>query len=126
MKLRPVTFRYKSDQQGTKQYGLVAEEVEQVYPELVTYGTDGEVETVRYSVLTSMLLNELQKQGREISALKQQTAQLAELNAELARQRKQIAEQQAHSAALAAALAQLRERLDTPRTALWALRQMGH
>jgi hypothetical protein len=65
MKLRPVTFRYKSDPQGVIQYGLVAEEVERVYPELVAYGADGKVETVRYSVLTSRLLNELQKQARE-------------------------------------------------------------
>ena len=61
MKLRPVTFRYKNDEQGVTQYGLVAEEVEKVYPELVTYGADGKVETVRYSMLTSMLLNEVQK-----------------------------------------------------------------
>jgi len=65
MKLRPVTFRYKDDPSGTRQYGLVAEEVEPVYPELVTHGADGKVETVRYSMLTSMLLNELQKQTRE-------------------------------------------------------------
>jgi hypothetical protein len=65
MKLRPVTFRYKDDGSGTPQYGLVAEEVEPVYPELVTRGADGKVETVRYSMLTSMLLNELQKQARE-------------------------------------------------------------
>jgi len=65
MKLRPVTFRYKDDRSGSPQYGLVAEEVEPVYPELVTHGADGKVETVRYSMLTSMLLNELQKQTRE-------------------------------------------------------------
>ncbi len=126
MKLRPVTFRYKNDPQGIKQYGLVAEEVERLYPELVTHSVDGQIQSVRYWMLTAMLLNELQHQRREISALKQRTAQWAELNAELAGQRKQIAEQQALSAALAAALAQLRERLDTPRTALWAPHQMGH
>ncbi len=70
MKLRPVTFRYKSDQQGTKQYGLIAEEVDQVYPELVFHDTDGKIEAVRYSMLTSMLLNELQKQREQIAALK--------------------------------------------------------
>ena len=43
MKLRPVTFRYKSDQQGTRPYGLVAEKVEQVYPELVVHDADGKV-----------------------------------------------------------------------------------
>jgi hypothetical protein len=65
MKLRPVTFIYKNDEQKTKQYGLVAEEVEQVYPELVVHDPDGKVESVRYSMLTSMLLNELQKQTKE-------------------------------------------------------------
>jgi hypothetical protein len=62
MKLRPVTFRYKNDEQGTTQYGLVAEEVQRVYPELVAHGADGKVETVRYYELIPMLLNELQKQ----------------------------------------------------------------
>ncbi len=65
MKLRPVTFRYKSDQQGVRQYGLIAEEVDHVYPELVFHDADGKVESVRYSMLTSMLLNELQKQTRK-------------------------------------------------------------
>ncbi len=65
MKLRPVTFRYKDDPAGTLQYGLVAEEVEKLYPELVTHATDGEVQSVRYSMLTGMLLNELQKQAGE-------------------------------------------------------------
>jgi hypothetical protein len=64
MKLRPVTFRYKADPQAIKQYGLVAEEVQQVYPELVVRDDDGKIQSVRYSMLTSMLLNELQKQTR--------------------------------------------------------------
>src|SRR5262249_39692622 len=46
--LRPVTFRYKQDAQGQQQYGLVAEEVAKVYPELVTKGADGKVESVQY------------------------------------------------------------------------------
>src|SRR5262249_33930744 len=66
MKLRPVQFQYRDDTAGITQYGLVAEEVEQVYPELVTRDTNGRVETVRYSMLTSMLLNELQKQHWEL------------------------------------------------------------
>ena len=43
MKLRPVSFRYKEGPGGTLQYGLIAEEVERVYPELVTRGPDGSV-----------------------------------------------------------------------------------
>ena len=56
MKLRPVSFRYKSDPSGTLQYGLVAEQVARVYPELVTRGTDGKVQSVRYLELTALLL----------------------------------------------------------------------
>ena len=65
MRLRPVTFRYqKPFTDGSKpvQYGLVAEEVAEVYPELVTHSADGQVESVKYQVLGSMLLNEVQKQ----------------------------------------------------------------
>ena len=65
LKLRPVTFRYKQDPRGERQYGLIAEEVARVYPELVGYGSDGKVQTVRYQELIPMLLNELQKQDRK-------------------------------------------------------------
>ena len=68
MKLRPVTFRYKTDPSGTLQYGLVAEEVERVYPELVVHGTDGKVQSVRYLEFTALLLDELQKQTAKIAA----------------------------------------------------------
>jgi hypothetical protein len=65
MKLRPVTFRYKDDPDGTRQYGLIAEEVARVYPELIVRDADGKVESVQYWMLTAMLLNEVQKQARE-------------------------------------------------------------
>jgi hypothetical protein len=48
----------------------VAEEVAKIYPDLVSYGADGKIQTVRYLTLISMLLNELQKQAREIGDLK--------------------------------------------------------
>ena len=51
MKLRPVVFTYKSDTTGRTQYGLVAEEVAELYPELVVHSADGQVETVRYRLL---------------------------------------------------------------------------
>jgi hypothetical protein len=76
-RLRPVTFRYKQDPQGTRQYGLVAEEVAKVYPELVTKGRGGAVESVQYYELVPMLLNELQQQGMELQELKAQNAALA-------------------------------------------------
>jgi hypothetical protein len=62
LKLRPVTFVYKRDPQGERQYGLIAEEVAKVYPELVIYGTDSKVVSIRYHELIPMLLNATQKQ----------------------------------------------------------------
>jgi Chaperone of endosialidase len=70
LKLRPVTFRYKQDPTGERQYGLIAEEVAQVYPELVSYGPDGKIQSVHYQELIPMLLNELQQQASEIAQLK--------------------------------------------------------
>lgn len=67
MRLRPVTFRYKqADADGSRplQYGLVAEEVAAVYPELVVRGQQGEIESVQYHQLAPMLLNELQLQSQ--------------------------------------------------------------
>jgi hypothetical protein len=76
--LRPVTFRYKQDPRGTRQYGLIAEEVAKVYPELVTRGTDGKIVSVQYQELVPMLLNELQRHEREFQELKAQNSALAE------------------------------------------------
>jgi hypothetical protein len=96
MKLRPVTFHYKTDKNPkgrTLQYGLVAEEVAEVAPGLVARSADGKIETVYYQFLAPMLLNEYQKQQRtievqtaelkkqrlEIAGLRQQTARIADL-----------------------------------------------
>jgi hypothetical protein len=78
MRLRPVTFRYqKPFADGSKpvQYGLIAEEVEKVYPDLVAHSSDGQIETVKYQVLDSMLLNELQKEHQQV----QQQAEMIRL-----------------------------------------------
>jgi hypothetical protein len=77
-KLRPVTFRYKAEPaNGPRplEYGLIAEEVAEIYPELVVRDTDGRPAGVRYHVLPAMLLNELQRQQR---ALDTQASRLAE------------------------------------------------
>lgn len=63
MKLRPVTFAMKNDASKIKNYGLIAEEVHEVFPELVVY-KDGIPEAVRYHDLAVMLLNEFQKLRR--------------------------------------------------------------
>ncbi len=65
MQLRPVTFRYKKEYDAGDhrlQYGLIAEEVAEVYPELVVHDDTGRVRTVLYRELNVMLLNRLQKQ----------------------------------------------------------------
>ena len=65
IKLRPVTFLYRPEYDKgprTLQYGLIAEEVAEVYPDLVAYEADGKPYTVKYQYLTTMLLNEMQKQ----------------------------------------------------------------
>ena len=87
MKLRPVTFRYKDDSAGTLQYGLIAEEVVRVYPELVIYGADGKAQSVAYHLLPAMLLNEMQKQIRENQ---RKLAQIAALQQRLVAQARQI------------------------------------
>ncbi len=83
MRLRPVMFRYlKPFADGSKpmQYGLVAEEVAEVYPELVAHSADGQIETVKYQVLDSMLLNEVQQQQAEIRS---QSAEIRSLQERL-------------------------------------------
>jgi hypothetical protein len=94
MRLRPVTFRYNNDPSGALQYGLVAEEVAKVYPELVDYGPDSKVQTVRYSMLSSMLLNELQKQNAEVHRRlrenERQARQIDALSTQVAQQRAEL------------------------------------
>ena len=65
--LRPISFRYKREDgraEGSLRFGLVAEEVAEVFPELVVLDEQGEPYTVRYHLLSSLLLNELQRQHR--------------------------------------------------------------
>jgi len=66
--LKPVTFRYKKelDPEGIPQFGLVAEQVEKVNPDLVVRGEDGKVMTVRYEAVNAMLLNEFLKAHRKL------------------------------------------------------------
>jgi hypothetical protein len=86
MQLRPVTYHYKQPMaDGSKplEFGLIAEEVNEVYPELVARNRDGQIETVQYYKLDAMLLNELQKQRRIIEALESRlTALEAQISAQ--------------------------------------------
>ena len=67
--LRPVTFIYKNDPTEARTSGLIAEEVKKVYPELVVYDRDGEILTITPQVLPFLILNELKKCEKRISAL---------------------------------------------------------
>ena len=84
--LRPVMFRYKkpyADGSKPMDYGLIAEEVAEVYPDLVVTNKDGQIETVQYQKLTPMLLNEVQKQAESIRSLQEQNRQQLENNRSL-------------------------------------------
>ena len=74
--LQPVTFRYKRelDPRGVPQFGLVAEEVEKVNPDLVACDDQGKPYTVRYEAVNAMLLNEFLKEHRKVE-LQDRTAQ---------------------------------------------------
>jgi hypothetical protein len=99
LKLRPVTFRYRTpDADGKKsiQYGLIAEEVADVLPELVVFDKDGQPDAVKYQVLTPMLLNEVQQQAAEIRELKERQAQqLRDMQQQLADMRAALVKLQA-------------------------------
>jgi len=80
LNLRPVSFYYRNDAADIRQYGLIAEEVATVMPELVQFSPEGKAETVRYHFLAPLLLNEVQKQERRIA---QQDEEIASLRKEL-------------------------------------------
>jgi hypothetical protein len=91
MDLRPVTFRYKkAAEDGSRplQYGLIAEEVEEVYPDLVVHLKDGRAHTVQYQMLPAMLLNEVQKQNHQAEqqdeTIRRQQEQIKSLETRLA------------------------------------------
>ena len=85
--LKPVTFRYKQelDPKGIPQFGLVAEQVEKVNPDLVARDEKGKVYTVRYEAVNAMLLNEFLKAHRKAQ---QQEATITELKSAMVQQRK--------------------------------------
>jgi len=76
--LKPVSFRYKHelDPAGIPQFGLVAEEVEKVNPDLVARDGEGNPYTVRYDAVNAMLLNEFLKERKTVQELKKQVAGL--------------------------------------------------
>src|SRR5947207_9539303 len=85
--LKPVTFQYKSDTSGTPQFGLIAEEVAAVNPDLVVRDENGQIYTVRYEAVNAMLLNEFLKEHRTVQELK---SIVAKQEAAATQQQKQI------------------------------------
>jgi septal ring factor EnvC (AmiA/AmiB activator) len=97
--LKPVSFRYKVHKDATPQFGLIAEQVAEVNPDLVVHDEKGEIYTVRYDAVNAMLLNEFLKAHRKIE---DQQATIADLRSTVAQERRD----------LHATIAQLTARLD--------------
>src|SRR2546430_1391353 len=114
--LKPVTFRYKKkiEPNGAIMFGLIAEEVEKVDPDLVTRNDKGEAETVRYDAVNAMLLNEFLKEHRKVEEQQASITELRnELQANAARQQEQI---EALTAGLQKVSAQLELKQRAPQT----------
>jgi hypothetical protein len=103
--LKPVTFHYKHDKTNTQQFGLIAEEVAAVNPNLVVRDKKGEIYTVRYEAVNAMLLNEFLKAHQK----------LEEQGATIAKQQKQI---EALTTSLQKVSAQLEVKKPSPQTVL--------
>jgi hypothetical protein len=89
--LKPVTFHYKTDKTDTPQFGLIAEEVAEVNPDLVVRDAGGEIYTVRYDAVNAMLLNEFLKEHRKVEELEATIArQQRDSQATATQQQKQI------------------------------------
>jgi trimeric autotransporter adhesin len=112
--LKPVTFRYKQelDPDGVRQFGLVAEDVEKVNPDLVVRDAEGKVNSVRYEAVNAMLLNEFLKEHRTVQELK---SSAAKQEAIIAQQQKQI---EALTAGLQKVSAQIEVSKPAPQTVL--------
>jgi len=118
--LKPVTFRYKKgiDPQGIPQFGLVAEEVEKVNPDLVVRDQEGKPYSVRYDAVNAMLLNEFLKEHRTVQDLK---STVAKQEATIAQQQtsfqSKLAEQERQIAALTAGLQKVSAQLEASKPA---------
>src|SRR5437773_1108428 len=92
--LNPVTFHYKNDSTGTPQFGLIAEEVAEVNPDLVVRDGKGEIYSVRYDAVNAMLLNEFLKEHRKVQEqhrkIQQEEARITELKSTVVRQEQDL------------------------------------
>jgi Chaperone of endosialidase len=105
--LKPVTFHYKSDKTNRPEFGLIAEEVAEVNPDLVVRDKNGEIYTVRYDAVNAMLLNEFLKEHRKVE----------ELQATVVQHQKRFAQQQNQIEALASGLQKVSAELEMTKAA---------
>jgi len=99
--LKPVTFHYKNDPAAAgPQFGLIAEEVAEVNPDLVVRDADGEIYTVRYDAVNAMLLNEFLKEHRKVGEqgrkAQEQEASINQLKSTVSKQEAAISQQRAN------------------------------
>ena len=116
--LKPVSFQYISDSKGTPQFGLIAEEVAKVNPDLVVRNRNDEIYSVRYEAVNAMLLNEFLKEHRKND---EQQAKITELKSTVAQQQKDFqataAHQQKQIEALTAGLQKVSAQLEASKPA---------
>jgi hypothetical protein len=113
--LKPVTFHYKSDKTNRSEFGLIAEEVAEINPDLVVRDENSEIYTVRYEAVNAMLLNEFLKEHRKNE---EQQATIARLKSTDAKQEATIANQQERIEALTAGLQKVSAELELSKPAL--------
>jgi hypothetical protein len=101
--LKPITFEYKSDKTSTPQFGLIAEDVAAVNPDLVVCDKNGEIYTVRYDAVNVMLLNEFLKEHAKVE---EQICEIQEHKATIAQVRSNAAKQEATITQLKSTIAQ--------------------
>jgi uncharacterized coiled-coil protein SlyX len=123
LELKPVTFQYKSDSKGTPQFGLIAEEVAKVNPDLVVRDANGEIYTVHYDAVNAMLLNEFLKEHRKVEEqerklseqghkTQEQETTMTQLKSTAAKQEATIAKQQKQIEALTRGLQKVSDQLE--------------
>ena len=110
--LKPVTFHFKSDNTNRPEFGLIAEEVAEVNPDLVVRDENGQIYTVRYDAVNAMLLNEFLKEHKK---MREQQARITELDLRVAKQDTVIAQQQKGMEALTAQIQKVSGEIETNR-----------
>jgi len=127
--LRPVAFHYKKDNTSMPQFGLIAEEVAEVNPDLVVRDDQGEIYTVRYEAVNAMLLNEFLKEHRKVEELNSMVATklatIADLKSTTAQQQKGLEGLTAQLREQAAQIQKVSAQLEASKFATGRIRRGG-